>query len=90
MNRPTLLSPWYAVQKLIDPEVDGYLPDGAPDLYTIEYYTAMEADLGVTFHRDPKKAMLFMNLQSAARVAHAEGAEVRVLYDEAGAKEFDR
>lgn len=85
MSFPTILGPWYVVQRLFrDPHSSN--PDGVVP----EYYTAREDDAVAIFQKDPKRAMLFMSLASAARVALAEGAEVRVLTSKEEAQEFGR
>jgi hypothetical protein len=77
MSFPTILGPWYVVQRRTSDDQD------------LEYYTSME-DGGVEFTRDEKRAMVFMSLGSAARVAEGSVATVRVLYNEDHAKEFGR
>lgn len=82
MSRPTVLGPWFVVQQL-------YYPILESDNPYIVYYTAME-DGTTTFDKDKKRTLLFMSLGSAARVAQAETAEVRVLTTQEEAKEFGR
>ena len=75
MSAPTLLSPWYVVcYPFVDPPM---------------YYTSYE-ESEKAFRDDPKRAMLFMSLHAAARVAEAEGAEVLVIYSKDQLKEFGR
>lgn len=83
MSFPTVLGPWFVVQKMKD---DGSI---SGDFVGMEYYTSMDEG-GSTWQQDQKKAMLFMSLASAARVAAAEGAEVRVLTTKEEADEFGR
>ena len=75
MNYPTVLSPWFAVQRL---DKKGKL----------EYYHSVED--GEPFRSTKGTSMLFTTLQSASRVALAEVAEVRVIFDKDGANEFGR
>lgn len=82
MTLPSLHSPWFVVQRVVG------LDCMDSDAY-VEYYTSMEDD-EKTFSSDAKRAMLFAALTSASRVAEAEGAEIRVLRNEADAKEFGR
>lgn len=79
MSFPTTLSPWYVVQRITSRD-------------EMEYYRSDLAapEESATFTNKRAFAMLFMNLQSAARVADAEAAEVRVLYSKDHAKEFGR
>ncbi len=83
MSFPTVLSPWFVVQRLrdIDPINTDYVG--------MEYYTSME-DGGPTWTQNKHLAMLFMSLGSAARVANGEVAEVRVLTMKEEAKLFGR
>ena len=80
MNFPTVLSPWYVVQKFRT----------LSHLGEMYYYTAVEDADEDAFDEKPEKAMLFMSLTAAARVAASEGAEVRVLTTKDEAKEFRR
>lgn len=78
MSFPTTLSPWYVVQR-----------EGSRG--SIEYYTTGEMENSKRTFTDHKtQAMLFTNLQSAARVADAEAAQIRVLVTQEEAKEFGR
>ena len=90
MNGPTLLSPWYAVQRYTSTcdlqENEQQCCTGRGE---VEYYTSME-DGGTEFTRDPKRAMLFMSLASAARIADQSVAEIRVLTNNDHAEEFGR
>lgn len=90
MSHPTVLGPWYVVQRLV------VLPDGATaeawekmKTDTIEYYTAME-DGDRSWQSNKKLALLFMSLHSAARVRESEVAEIRVLTTREEANEFGR
>jgi len=76
---PTLLSPWFVVQKFAT----------LSHLGCAQFYTAMD-DGNTTFVEDENKAMIFMSLHSAYRVAQAEGAHVRVLASADDVKEFGR
>lgn len=81
MSYPTVLGPWFVVQRLNH--------NGLDQPVYVEYYTAL--DEGVSeFQQDKKRALLFSSLHSAARVASAEGAEVRVLSSKEEAEEFGR
>lgn len=79
MSYPTTLSPYYVV----------YRPGSK--LGTLEYYRS-PADTADTklFTEQRGLAMLFTNLNSAARVATSEGAEIRVLFSKEDAEEFGR
>lgn len=83
MSFPTLLSPWYVVQKM---KSDGTI---SGDYLGLEYYTSQE-EADRSFQTDPRKAMLFMSLPAAARVASSEGAEIRVLTSKEEANAFGR
>lgn len=92
MSAPSVLSPWYVVQRFYE----WHNPTkGEPgNDYTgsggfMTYYTSMEVDT-TEFTEEKRHALLFMSLASAARVAEDCVAEVRVLYTEDHAKEFDR
>lgn len=79
---PTLLAPWYVVQRLklnYNPESGGS--------YEQEYYRENE-DGGPMWSTATKNARLFMSLPSAARVARATAAEVRVLTSKEDLDEF--
>lgn len=80
MSYPTTLGPWFVVQRLIH-ENDVILG--------LEYYQHSD-DGEELWVRDPKLALLFMSLQSAARVADSTEAQVRVLTSRDNAKEFGR
>ena len=57
MNGPTLLSPWYVVQRLEHTTI-GLDRDLYPEIVkNMTYYTSME-DGGTEFTREPKRAML--------------------------------
>lgn len=79
MSYPTPLSPWFVV----------YRAGKTPDI--TEYYRSPEneSDLSL-FTPLAGLAMLFTNIQSAARVAASEGAMIRVLVTKEDAKEFGR
>lgn len=81
MSYPTVLGPWFVVQR--------FTPESYDAPTEMEYYTSMDEET-TTFQVDKKRAMLFMNLQAAARVALAEVAEVRVLTSKEDAEEFGR
>ena len=76
MTAPTILSPWYVVQRFRSVAMLGQL----------EFYRM--SDEGSYWSENEKDALLFMSLQSAVRIADAEGAHVRVLASEAHLKEF--
>lgn len=80
VSKVSVMNPWYVVQTFRT----------LAQLGEMYYYTAMETDTPEAFTEDPKKALLFMNLYSAARVARSEGAHIRVLVDEDDVKEFGR
>lgn len=85
MSYPTVLGPWYVIFRIRD---DG---TASGDYKPPEYYTAMEeSETNDPFQPNKKIALLFTSLQSAARVADAEVAEVRVLYSKEHAEEFSR
>ena len=86
MTFPTVLSPWFVVQRITPG--DRQLDTGE----FLEYYTAHEGDDSVAgvFMTNAKYALLFTGLQSAARVAAAEGAHIRVLTTKEEAEEFGR
>ena len=79
MSYPTVLSPWFVIfrQRLIPGDIEFYR---SPN----------EADDTEIFTQQRAMAMLFTNIQSAARVAASERAMIRVLVDKEGAKEFGR
>lgn len=81
MSHPTVLSPWFVVQRLRD---DGH----------VEYYQSPdECALNhgdTTFTTKRTFSMLFMSFQSAARVADATAGEVRALFNREHAHEFGR
>lgn len=88
MSFPTVLSPWYVVWQPAVESVGGLATEA-------QYYEQRAADdpEGLLFSvsgwtKNPREAMLFMSLHSAARVAHAEGAQVRVLTTKEEADEF--
>lgn len=74
MTNPTLLSPWYVVQKEIGNKM--------------QYFTAEQPEGGDHFTESKKKATLFLSIHSAARVAKAEVADVRVLFSDECHQEF--
>lgn len=76
-------NPLYVVQQYTEEETRYYksrmqLEEGAADV--------SEDDMDPS----PKHAMLFVRLESAARVADALSAEVRVLYNKSHLREFGR
>jgi hypothetical protein len=81
MSYPTYLGPWHVVQRLTFNDDDA--------ITGVEYYQASdEGDESWTTIKD--RALLFMTINQAGRVADAETAEVRTLYSKEGAKEFGR
>ncbi len=78
MNFPTVLSPWFVIQKVRTLSMLG-------EMY---YYSSSEG--GTTYEEDPKRATVFESLVHASRIALAEGAHVRVLTTKEEAKEFGR
>lgn len=84
MSYPTILGPWYVVQRLVS---NAHRREVEAEF--IEYYTSMEEG-EETWTPDTKRAMIFMSLHSAVRVAAAEGAHVRVLTSKEEADEFAR
>ena len=80
MSFPTVLAPWFVVQRLRP-------GDQLLDYPPIQYY--QESDEGMPMWKDdPNSAMIFMSLHSAHRVARATASEVRVLVDKDDLKEF--
>ena len=82
--KPTILSPWFVVQK--------FSPCAhckAANFGMIEYYMMPEDRPGL-FTPDKKRAAIFMSIHSAARVAQSEAAEVRALTTEEEVTEFGR
>lgn len=86
MSFPTALSPWFVVLR----EHRGPTTYDDDVILGQEYYTAVDGGASTAFQSDPKRAMLFMSLQAASRVAAAEGAWVRVLTTKEEAAEFGR
>lgn len=83
MAHPTTLSPWYVVQKLKQAEYHD-------DVAEILYYAAPEEGVTGLFTDLRSRALIFTSIQSASRVAAAEGAEVRVLTTKEESAEFGR
>jgi hypothetical protein len=81
VSYPTVLAPWYVVQRFRD---DGSI---SGDYLPPEYYRTDEAGEGIWTDKK-KDAMLFMSLQAAARVARSTVAEVRVLTTKEELEEF--
>ena len=79
MSFPSVLGPWFVVQKFKSLAMLGEM-----------YYYRSQEEGGDCFTESKRGALLFMSLASAARVAAAEGAEVRVLTTKEEAKEFGR
>jgi len=82
--KPTTLNPWFVVQK--------FYPCAhckAENFGQIQFYFMPEDRPGL-FTTDRKRAAIFMSLQSAARVAQSEAAEVRALLTEEDVQEFGR
>lgn len=79
MSYPTTLSPWFVVYQR-DHETED----------TAYYMSGSEAETPNYWSSDAPRAMIFMSLASAARVADAEGAHVRVLWSKSEADEFGR
>lgn len=75
MSFPTVLAPWFVVQRLHGPVAD------------MQYYRTDEEGKPL-WTEDQNEAMLFMSLHSAHRVAKAVAAEVRVLADRDDLLEF--
>ncbi len=85
MSAPTTLAPWYVVFKQYEMNKSDLL------WYQSEYSEAKDAEgLVLTFALEKGGALLFQNLQSAARVAKSQGGMIRVLVTEEEAKEFNR
>lgn len=85
MSFPTVLSPWYVVQRHRPIDVD---PEGC---VIPEFYSEVDGGpVGVNnfWTEHQKYAMLFMSLHSAVRVARAADAEVRVLTSKEEVDEF--
>lgn len=79
MSQPTILGPWYIVQRPL-------FTAGATQT---EYYQHSEEGEGL-WTTEKKTVCIFMSLHSAARVADATVADVRVLWAAEHAKEFGR
>jgi hypothetical protein len=77
---PTVLNPWYVVARW---EQLGFLGQAL-------YYTSQGDDADSIWTEDQKKAMFFLNLNSAIRVAKSERAEVLVLWDKAQLPAYGR
>ncbi len=75
MNGPSKMQPWYVVQKL------GKRGD-------MLYFHSV--DSGSPFRPTKGTSLLFTNFLSAVQVAEVEVAEIRVLYNDEGSKEFGR
>lgn len=72
---PTVLSPWYIVQRLMGP------------MFSPQYYRASDDD-APALTNNAHEAMLMHSLQTAVRVARAIGGEVRVLTSKDELAEF--
>lgn len=83
MSYPTLLGPWFVVNRFL-------FGDGAEQVPIVEYYQASEDGTEPLWTQDPKKALLFMSLHSAGRVNVAVGGMIRVLVTKDEAEEFGR
>lgn len=79
MTFPTMLSPWYVVCRISDQTTAGVI--------LLEYWSN-DGEGQFAWVSNPHEAMIFMNINSAARVADSDGGIVRVLYNKEGAKEF--
>lgn len=73
---PTVLSPWYIVQKLIGP------------MFSPQYYRAVETEETPALTNNAHEAMLVMSLPTAVRLARSVGGEVRVLTSKDELAEF--
>jgi hypothetical protein len=82
VSYPTLLGPWFVVQRL-------YYAESDERLLGVEYYQH-PTEGEECWTRDKRSALLFMSIQQASRIASAETAEVRALTTKEEAKEFDR
>ncbi len=80
MSYPTVLSPWFVVQRNASEE-----KPSAP-----EYYTNANEGAEDQFTAVKRDAMLFVNLAAAARVASTNVAIIRVLTSKDDLKEFGR
>ena len=83
MTLPTILSPWFVVQRMYSVTPNRAPHDG------MEYYCSQEVGAD-SWTDDKRSAMLFMSIHSAARVAQAEAAEIRALVTAQEAEEFGR
>jgi hypothetical protein len=89
MNNPTVFSPWFVVFR-----------EGQSGTEMFREYFVAEVEVPVVdpetsvlrplvgFTRQPFEAMIFMGLNSAARVARAEGAEILVLTSKDDVKRY--
>jgi len=73
---PTVLSPWYVVQRLMGP------------MFSPQYYRAVESEDTPALTNEAHEAMLVMSLSTAVRLARSVGGEVRVLTSKEELAEF--
>ena len=87
MSFPSVLGPWFVVQRL------RYTPAAPSDsdmpIEGVEYFQHSEEE-DALWTTDKRRALLFMSLHGAARIAESESAEVRVLTTKKEAEEFNR
>jgi hypothetical protein len=77
---PTVLSPWFVVQKFKSLGMAGQQ----------YFFCAVEIADSDCWTESKRNAMLFMSIHSAARVAQAEAGEIRALVTKEEADEFGR
>jgi hypothetical protein len=83
MNYPTVLSPWFVVQKLRAAH------DTQPEDVQNVYFCSQEVSPD-EWTTDKKKAMLMMSIHSAAQISKATGGEIRALVTQEDSAEFGR
>ncbi len=81
MTYPTVLAPWFVVQKLRSVNVD---PEGC----VVREFYSIDEEGQTIWTDDAKKAMLFLSLHSAYRVALGTAGEIRVVADRGDLTEF--
>jgi hypothetical protein len=86
MNYPTVLSPWFVVQKTAGRNEIGTRD---PIITHIVYFCSQEVSPD-EWTTDKKKAMLMMSIHSAAQISKATGGEIRALVTQEDSAEFGR
>jgi hypothetical protein len=86
MTHPTVHSPWFIVfRQQVDGKREYYIAD--LEIPVVDPEATVLRPL-VGFSLNPYEAMVFLNLNNAARVARAEGAEILVLSNEDDLKKY--